>query len=245
MEEHLGIRTDPSYPYDYVKRLGPGEAMESHWVSTGIFAAAHDGDPAHGALVGHFGCPAVQETLTPPFRAFLAEARKTFGNRLHLVIRGAAAYSRWNDRLYAHQEQARETIEQELQALGIPIDCDWTPDDAQVQFTFDADRGVMEEEDMRMTTEHQDPETVLTGAAWRNQLLAERVISLMEVLEDVALLSEDEEHPSAVRSRMAKKYRSLIGIHPQYRQNFHEVLERIRSNGSMSPAEAAAMFETR
>jgi len=64
----------------------------------------------------------------------------------------------------------------------------------------------------------------------------------MDVLEDMALLAEEDEC-GVVRQRMAKRYRGLIGVRPEAREDFRSGLERIKAGGGMSPEDLAELIE--
>ena len=77
--------------------------------------------------------------------------------------------------------------------------------------------------------------------AWRSELQAEQRLAKMDLVEDLAELAS-ESPVAAIRQRSSDRYRSLVGILPEHRQEFREGLERIRAGGGMAPDDLAQLI---
>jgi hypothetical protein len=82
----------------------------------------------------------------------------------------------------------------------------------------------------------------LTADQWKQQIQAEQRLATMDVLEDMAILAEEEDCES-IRQRMANRYRKLIGVLPEHRQAFQSELERIKEDGGQWPDDLADRIE--
>ena len=68
---------------------------------------------------------------------------------------------------------------------------------------------------------------------WREEIEAERRLAHIDLLEDLAALSEDETCPE-LQGRFSSRYRQVVGVAPAERREFQAALERIKAGGGMS-----------
>jgi len=70
----------------------------------------------------------------------------------------------------------------------------------------------------------------------REELRAEQKLAEMDLYEDLAALHE-EETCNVLKARFAERYRELIGVHPDNRDQLREAMERVRDGGGADVAD--------
>jgi hypothetical protein len=79
---------------------------------------------------------------------------------------------------------------------------------------------------------------------YREVLTARRTLATMKLHRGLAERWEAEASPS-LRAEYAKRYRELIGVEPNLRDEFHAALERIEAGGGMPVADVIDLLRMR
>ncbi len=115
--------------------------VDTGWTS-GSFAALIEEENKPSAFVGHFVSPEAQALAE-----FLAQARSAFGERVHVLLRGAAVLQKKTDparvrrALLGRKEREREDILEAFHAAGFRregIDVEWAKKNRSVKIIYDA-----------------------------------------------------------------------------------------------------------
>lgn len=63
---------------------------------------------------------------------------------------------------------------------------------------------------------------------WKAEVEAERTLARMDLIEDLAVLAEEEPCPHT-RKRLAERYRSFVGVAPEERRQLRARLQQVLS----------------
>ena len=83
-----------------------------------------------------------------------------------------------------------------------------------------------------------------TADSYRESLNARKALAILMLHEGLAERCEREQSPS-LRSEYARRYRTVIGVLPEQRQEFRLAMERVRDGGGMSVQDVLDLMRIR
>ena len=85
---------------------------------------------------------------------------------------------------------------------------------------------------------------LLSADAYRDELDARKTLAEMNQYETLAQTWERMK-PQSLRDDLARRYRELIGVHPEQRGEFREALGRVKEGGGMSVQDVKDLLRIR